>query len=180
MNKKYTEILELATKLNDENIDEIEAYEILKRIRIISQEESQRISRDNSGSDNFTYVSNIMVIDAYNYIIRYIEENNIDLHADVCITDNDYNNISTLRLYKIFLDLHKDYRTYISNYKGLNEKFYANLRKKNIFKIIGDKEASFITKDQKDRFMKIRKNNPKYIEDICSGIIEAINEVVYK
>jgi hypothetical protein len=28
--------------------------------------------------------------------------------------------------------------------------------------------------------MKIRENNPKYIEDICSGIIKAINEVVYK
>jgi hypothetical protein len=177
----YDELYELVGDLYNNRHTEIEEYDILSNALKIINDYKRDIAYTELTGNNYTYAANMLVLDAYNYLDNYIRENNINIHGELCCTNTgEYPVYGGERVYTIYIIFNKNaFNMHIKNGNDLNTKL-KSIRKKLVFKILGDEERQFLTLSQLNRFMEMRKDNPRYIEGELGFIINALNSIKYR
>ena len=177
---EYDEIYEIAGNLFNNRHTEVEEYDLLNRMVKLCSEYRRDIAYTELTGNNYTYAANMLVVDAYRYIKKYIEDNDINIHGTLLCTGNgEYPSYGGERVYKVYVVFDKDFYKYIKTANDINVKLQS-IRKKLVFKTINEDERQFLTLSQLNKFMDIRKKNPKYVEAFLDNIINALDSIKYK
>lgn len=176
----YDELYEIAADLFNNRHTEVEEYDLLNRLNKICSDYKRDIAYTELTGNNYTYAANMLVVDAYRYIKQYIEDNDINIHGTLMCTNNgECPSYGGERVFKVYIVFNKDFYKYIKTANDINTKLHA-IRKKLVFKTINEEEKQFLTLSQLNKFMEIRKKNPRYIEDFLGNITNALDSIKYK